>query len=56
MGGAFGRKSKADFIIEAVELSSKLQKPIKVVWSREDDIQHGFYHSIFCQLHESRIE
>ncbi|GLP96695.1 xanthine dehydrogenase family protein molybdopterin-binding subunit [Paraferrimonas sedimenticola] len=46
MGGAFGRKSKADFILEAVELSDKVKQPVKVVWSREDDIQHGFYHSI----------
>ncbi len=46
MGGAFGRKSKSDFILEAVELSSTVNKPVKVVWSREDDIQHGFYHSI----------
>ena len=46
MGGAFGRKSKADFIIEAVELAQKTKRPVKVVWTREDDIQHGFYHSI----------
>ncbi|QOL24665.1 xanthine dehydrogenase family protein molybdopterin-binding subunit [Thalassotalea sp. LPB0316] len=46
MGGAFGRKSKADFIVEAVELSQKVKRPVKVVWTREDDIQHGFYHSI----------
>ncbi len=46
MGGAFGRKSKADFIIEAVELAKASKRPVKVIWSREDDIQHGFYHSI----------
>jgi len=46
MGGAFGRKSKADFIIEAVELARASKRPVKVIWSREDDIQHGFYHSI----------
>jgi isoquinoline 1-oxidoreductase beta subunit len=42
----FGRKSKADFIIEAVELAKASKRPVKVIWSREDDIQHGFYHSI----------
>ena len=46
MGGAFGRKSKADFIIEAVELAKTSKRPVKVIWSREDDIQHGYYHSI----------
>lgn len=46
MGGAFGRKSKADFVLEAVELSNKVKKPVKVVWTREDDIKHGYYHSI----------
>jgi isoquinoline 1-oxidoreductase beta subunit len=46
MGGAFGRKSKNDFTIEAVELAIASGKPVKVVWSREDDVKHGFYHSI----------
>ncbi|MFQ3324879.1 MAG: isoquinoline 1-oxidoreductase beta subunit [Pseudomonadales bacterium] len=46
MGGAFGRKSKNDFTIEAVELARASGKPVKVVWSREDDVKHGFYHSI----------
>ncbi len=55
MGGAFGRKSKADFIIEAVELSQRLQKPIKVVWTREDDIQHGFYHSISANYMKAEL-
>jgi len=45
MGGAFGRKSKADYVIEAVELSNQMQQPVKVVWTREDDMRHGFYHS-----------
>ncbi len=46
MGGAFGRKGKNDFTLEAVELSHKVGKPVKVVWTREDDVKHGFYHSI----------
>jgi len=46
MGGAFGRKSKNDFTIEAVELAKASGKPVKVVWTREDDVKHGFYHSI----------
>lgn len=46
MGGAFGRKSKNDFTVEAVELSKATGKPVKVIWTREDDVKHGFYHSI----------
>lgn len=46
MGGAFGRKSKNDFTIEAVELAKVAGRPVKVVWSREDDVKHGFYHSV----------
>ncbi|USI26434.1 molybdopterin cofactor-binding domain-containing protein [Alteromonas macleodii] len=45
LGGAFGRKSKSDFVNEAVFLSQRISKPIKVVWTREDDIKHGYYHA-----------
>lgn len=44
LGGGFGRKSQADFIIEAVLLSKEIKKPVKVTWTREDEIKHGFYH------------
>lgn len=45
MGGGFGRRGnyELDFIGEAVELSKRLSNPVKVVWSREDDMQHDFY-------------
>jgi isoquinoline 1-oxidoreductase beta subunit len=46
LGGAFGRKSFPDFAIEAAVLSKKTGKPVKVVWSREDDIQFDSYHSV----------
>jgi len=45
LGGGFGRKSKPDYVAEAAVLSKKVGKPVKVVWSREDDIRHDFYHS-----------
>jgi isoquinoline 1-oxidoreductase beta subunit len=45
LGGGFGRKSKCDFAIEAALLSQKLGKPVKVQWTREDDIQNSFYHT-----------
>ncbi|MGD0468374.1 MAG: molybdopterin cofactor-binding domain-containing protein [Terriglobales bacterium] len=46
LGGGFGRKSKPDQVAEAAVLSKKLGKPVKVVWSREDDIHFDFFHSV----------
>jgi len=43
LGGGFGRKAGVDFVIEAVETSKALGRPVKVTWSREDDMQHDFY-------------
>ena len=45
LGGAFGRKSKPDYAAEAAVLSKKVGKPVKVVWSREEDVKFDFYHS-----------
>ena len=45
LGGGFGRKSKPDYAAEAALLSKKLGKPVKVVWTREDDIHFDFYHT-----------
>ncbi len=49
LGGAFGRKSKPDFIAEAALLAKKAGRPVKVTWSREDDIRHSYYHSVSAQ-------
>jgi isoquinoline 1-oxidoreductase beta subunit len=46
LGGAFGRKSFPDFAVEAAVLSKKSGKPVKVVWSREDDIRFDAYHAV----------
>ena len=43
LGGGFGRRGRTDFVTDAVETSKAVSAPVKVVWSREDDIQHGFY-------------
>jgi isoquinoline 1-oxidoreductase beta subunit len=45
LGGGFGRKSKPDYAAEAAVLSKKVGKPVKVVWSREDDVRFDFFHS-----------
>ncbi len=43
LGGGFGRRLRADFVVEAAELSKILDKPVKVSWTREDDMTGGAY-------------
>ena len=43
LGGGFGRRSEQDFVAEACEVSKLVRRPVKVTYSREDDIQHDFY-------------
>jgi isoquinoline 1-oxidoreductase beta subunit len=44
MGGGFGRRYQADFVMEAAQVAAKVAgKPVMVLWTREDDMQHGFY-------------
>src|SRR5271170_7955524 len=46
LGGGFGRKSKPDYVAEAAVLSKKLARPVKVVWTREDDIKFDYYNAV----------
>jgi isoquinoline 1-oxidoreductase beta subunit len=46
LGGGFGRRGEADFVIDAVETSKAVGRPVKVVWTREDDVQHDYYRPI----------
>ncbi|MCA0939615.1 molybdopterin-dependent oxidoreductase [Salipiger pacificus] len=45
LGGGFGRKSKADYVAEAALLSKEIGAPVRVQWTREDDVKHSFYHT-----------
>ncbi len=56
LGGAFGRKSKPDFSAEAAYISKKTGKPIRVQWTREDDLQHGYYHAASAQHIEAALD
>jgi isoquinoline 1-oxidoreductase beta subunit len=57
LGGGFGRKSKCDFAIEAAFLSRELGgTAVKVVWTREDDVRHGFYHTVTADRFEAGLD
>ena len=55
LGGGFGRKSKPDQVAEAAILSKQLGKPVKVVWSREDDIHFDFFHSVAAMYMKAAV-
>ena len=46
LGGAFGRKSKPDYICEAAWLAREVGAPVRVQWTREDDMRNGYYHTV----------
>ena len=46
LGGGFGRRLEADYIAQAVKLAKQVQGPLKVMWSREEDMQHDYYRYI----------
>jgi isoquinoline 1-oxidoreductase beta subunit len=56
LGGGFGRKSKPDYVAEAALLSRQLGAPVKVTWTREDDIRHDYYHAICAQHLEAGLD
>jgi isoquinoline 1-oxidoreductase subunit beta len=57
LGGGFGRKSKCDFVLEAALLSREMGgAPVKVVWTREDDIQHDYLHTVSLERIEAGID
>jgi len=56
LGGSFGRKSKADFACEAAYLSKAVGAPVRVQWSRDDEIKHGFYHSVSAQYLKAGLD
>ncbi len=56
LGGGFGRKSKPDFSVEAARLASHVGKPVQVVWSREDDIRHDYFHACSAQHFKGALD
>jgi len=61
MGGGFGRRLKVDYIEQAVKIAIKFDRPIKLIWSREEDLQHDFYrpythHKLQACLKDGKIQ
>lgn len=45
LGGGFGRRLQVDYVLEAVEISKAIDKPVQVMWTRDDDMKHGFFQA-----------
>lgn len=56
LGGGFGRRLRADFVVEAVELSKMMNAPVKVTWSREDDMTGGAYRPAVRYRFEAALD
>ena len=55
LGGGFGRKSKPDYAAEAALLARQVGKPVKVVWTREDDLQFDYFHAPSAQYLKAAV-
>src|SRR5882762_95260 len=56
LGGGFGRKSKPDYVAEAAVLSKKTGRPVKVVWSREDDIKFDYFNAVAAMYMKAALD
>jgi isoquinoline 1-oxidoreductase beta subunit len=56
LGGGFGRKSKPDFIVEAALLAREMKAPVRVQWTRQDEIRHAYYHTVSAQALAAGID
>jgi isoquinoline 1-oxidoreductase beta subunit len=56
LGGGFGRKSKPDYCAEAAVLARRLGKPVKVVWTREDDLKFDYFHTTAAVYHKAAVD
>ncbi|MGY2050673.1 molybdopterin cofactor-binding domain-containing protein [Methylobacterium sp. JK268] len=57
LGGGFGRKSKPDYVVEAALCSEAMDgAPVKLTWTREDDLHHGYYHTVSVEHLEAGLD
>lgn len=56
MGGGFGRRLKADYVVEAVQVSKLMNAPVKLIWTREDDMTGGSYRPAVRYRFEAALD
>ncbi|MBB5457020.1 xanthine dehydrogenase family protein molybdopterin-binding subunit [Paraburkholderia sp. Cpub6] len=56
LGGGFGRKSKPDYVAEAAFLSREVGAPVKLTWTREDDVHNDYFHAVCAQHMEGGLD
>jgi isoquinoline 1-oxidoreductase subunit beta len=56
VGGAFGRRLDPDYVVDAVEISKAVKKPVKVTWRREDDIKNDFYRPMSVNVVRAKLD
>ena len=56
LGGGFGRKSKPDYVCEAAFLAREVGAPVRVQWTREDDLQNSYLHSVAAHRLEAGLD
>jgi isoquinoline 1-oxidoreductase subunit beta len=55
-GGGFGRRLDPDYVVDAVEISKAVKKPVKVTWRREDDIKNDFYRPMSVNVVRAKLD
>lgn len=56
LGGGFGRKATSDWVVEATMLAKEINRPLKLVWTREDDLQYGMFRPQSLQRMEASLD
>ena len=54
VGGGFGRRLQVDYVEQVVQISSKAGAPVKLTWTREQDMRHGYFHPL--SVHQARVD
>ncbi|MCK6372101.1 MAG: molybdopterin-dependent oxidoreductase [Gammaproteobacteria bacterium] len=54
-GGGFGRRALMDYVVEAVEIARAVRRPVKLIWTREDDIRHAYFRQATVHRTQARL-